>query len=498
MYYAILEGHSYSYEMYEILSIFFPGDKIEICSGRQDIPVKCSLIVSRVSADDKKVCCDCSIYGIRDGLINDSDCTWASIPKGYNTAGDIKHAVKLSLFKLLARRTKRVIPWGLLVGIRPSKIVNSLKDKGHDRESIFQILKGKYLIRDDKANLVIEISDNSYKHINRDKRNISIYIGIPFCPTRCIYCSFASYPVSRGGELIGDYLDALSYEMTSMAEFINNHFRIETVYIGGGTPTSLNDEDFSLMLSRAAYLFVNDYNNEFTVEAGRPDTIDEYKLDCMREKGVNRISINPQTMNDATLKRVGREHTVRDIIEKYSMAREKGFRNINMDMILGLPGEDMSHVTTTIKSLTKLSPENITVHTMAVKRASKLRESLMENERIPLPEYCLVEDMMEYAHSELHAAGYIPYYMYRQKMMVGNLENAGYCKKGLECLYNIEMIEEKQTIIGMGADAVSKVVFLDQNRIERFANKKDIKEYIRTVRESTEKKLEFLHMLTYD
>jgi oxygen-independent coproporphyrinogen-3 oxidase len=230
MYYVILEGHSYSCEIYEILSMFFPGDKIEVCSKRHDVPVDCSLIESRIYSGDKKICCYCSIYDIRGGTVQHSDGSWISIPKGRNTAGDIKHAVKLSLFKLLTRRSGREMPWGILVGIRPSKIVNSLKDEGHDRENIFKTLKSKYMIRDDKANLVIEISDNSYKHINRDKHNVSIYIGIPFCPTRCIYCSFASYPVSQGGELIGDYLEALKYEMTLMAEFINSHFKIETRY----------------------------------------------------------------------------------------------------------------------------------------------------------------------------------------------------------------------------------------------------------------------------
>jgi oxygen-independent coproporphyrinogen-3 oxidase len=289
---------------------------------------------------------------------------------------------------------------------------------------------------------------------------------------------------------------SLQYEIEHLSKFLNENFKIESVYIGGGTPTSVDDDDFKNLMSILSENFDIESVKEFTVEAGRPDTINEAKLKAMAEHGVNRISINPQTMNNDTLKKVGRNHSVQDIKDKFHMARDLGFKNINMDMILGLPGETLEHVKNTISEIIMLSPENITAHSLAVKRASKLKEKLIGNEFIPMIAMKDAGDMMDYVQENLSANGYVPYYMYRQKQIAGNLENVGYCKKGYECIYNIQMIEEKETIIAFGADAESKIIFHEENRMERFANKKDLNEYINTIADNSDKKLQFLKLLT--
>lgn len=495
MFYCLCENHNCMYEIYEILSLYFPGEKLTTCESKESIPENCKLILSKVRVDSN-INVDCTLIEIKDGIHYEQGTASSSIPIEDNLKKSIKHGVKASTFKLLKYITKAEIPWGILVGIRPTKIVNNLKVQNKSDIEITSILKDKYLIRDDKIQLVKTVSNNSYDIINHDKRNISIYIGIPFCPTRCIYCSFASYPMSKYSSYVEKYIESLKWEISQISGLINKHFKIETIYIGGGTPTSLSADLFNSLLQTIALCFDLKAVKEFTIEAGRPDTIDKTKLDMMKSYGVTRISINPQSMNDDTLKKVGREHSVQDTYDKFIMAREAGFFNINMDIILGLPGETKKHVEKTVKGILQLSPENITVHTMAIKRASILHENIIDKMYTSMPEGSMVNSMMDYAQSEFLKEYYYPYYMYRQKMMVGNLENVSYCKKGFECIYNIQMIEERETIIGMGVDAVTKLVFLDENRIERHANKKNIDEYINTIELSTEKKIAALSVLT--
>lgn len=496
MYYSLCFNHNYSYELYEILSIFYPGEKLTLCESEDNLPKNCMLIKSVLKNNVSTVYVETFLIKVDDGKyeIISNDCTENIISD--NIRKSEKHTVKLSLFKLLRNITGIQIPWGILVGIRPSKIVNDLRSKSVNNDEIVPILKDKYLLRDDKIKLVMEISDNSYDVINHLNKAVSVYIGIPFCPSKCIYCSFASYPISKYMNRLHDYVIALDKEIEIIGSFLRKHFNIDTIYIGGGTPTSLPDDMFSSILDSVVKHFEIASVNEFTVEAGRPDTINQYKLSAMKKSGVNRISINPQSMNDDTLARVGRNHTVQDIMSTFNLARSMGFDNINMDMILGLPGEEISHVKSTIKRILDLSPENITVHTMAVKRASSLKEKLIENEYIPIPDSKKVNDMMEYVQDAVACSGYQPYYMYRQKMMVGNLENIGYCKPGYRCLYNIQMIEEKETIVGIGADAVTKLVYLGENRIERLANKKSLEEYINSIDHNIEKKIKSLNSLT--
>lgn len=498
MIYVVCKPESFFYDIYEIINIYFPHEKIVDMKDDSAIPEGSMLIEVSYSLNDGNVTSDCMLLMNAGQEYTSLGSYSESCAVEDSTRKTIKYCIKLSVFKLLKGFTKSEIPWGILTGIRPSKIVSELRSKGAGMDEIRGILKSRYLIRDDKIKLVSDISNNSYDRLNCDKNKISVYIGIPFCPSICVYCSFGSCTISGYRQYLDSYIDALEYEITTAASFINSHFKIDTIYVGGGTPTSLNDNQFERLTGIICKNFMNHGVREFTIEAGRPDTIDRSKLEAMKAAGVSRISINPQSMNEDTLKRIGRNHRVEDIIEKYNLARRCGFDKINMDMILGLPGEDLDDVKNTLDRIIGLSPENITVHTMAIKRASKLKENIIENRPISLPENGLVEKMMDYVVETMDRYRYLPYYMYRQKMMVGNLENVGYCKPDFECIYNIQMIEERETIAGFGADAVTKTVFTDENRIERIANKKDIKEYINSIVKSTDGKIEALNMLVKD
>ncbi len=320
---------------------------------------------------------------------------------------------------------------------------------------------------------------------------------MPFCPTRCVYCSFASNPIANCKDIVEPYLEALSHEIKSISKYIKEKkLNIECVYFGGGTPTSINDEQFEFIM-KCIYEAFTEHNKvkEFTVECGRPDSITLLKLKAMKKYGVDRISINPQTMNDDTLKLIGRSHSVNDVIEKFAMARELGFVNINMDLIVGLPGEKIPHIIKTCDKIFQLKPDSITIHGMTIKRASRLHENMLNNYKFEIPGQEELNQMYEITVELSEKLDMKPYYMYRQKNMVGSMENVGYKKPGKEGIYNIQMIEEKQTVIALGADAVCKVVFLDENRHERFANIKDVSEYIKRVEEMIEKKIALLETL---
>lgn len=408
-----------------------------------------------------------------------------------NTEKQKKEAVKLTMYKLLSEHHGKTYPWGILTGIRPIKIVHELMDKDYSEEFIEALMMDKHLVSKEKTQLAIEIAKRERSFIYPlDSKKVSIYIGIPFCPTRCHYCSFTSNSLKTCGGLVEGYLTALIYEMEQTKAFMNKYnLKVQTMYIGGGTPTSLNEEQLDRLISKSYELF-GDNLEEFTCEAGRPDTITEGKLRVLKQRGVTRISINPQTMNDETLEIIGRAHSSEETIKSFELARKLGFNNINMDIILGLPGEGMEHLERTLEAIEKLQPESLTVHTMAIKRASIINENIdgISNKGNTSE---MMKLTVEYAKKQnLH-----PYYLYRQKNMVENLENIGYSKAGYECIYNIQIIEEKQTNIAFGADAITKTVYTDENRIERQANIKDIQLYISRIEEQVNKKLKLLEEL---
>lgn len=393
-----------------------------------------------------------------------------------------KRIIERSLFYYLNEKFDANVPWGILTGIRPVKIVQELLDDGLEIEDIRENMKKQYLIREEKLDLITDIAlrERPFIYPVTDKK-ISLYVSVPFCPTRCLYCSFPSHPLEKFGSYRHEYVETVLKEAEGVADIIEKQGKeIETLYIGGGTPTALEAEDLEYLIQGLFERLDLSNIKEFTVEAGRPDSITREKLEALKRNNVSRISINPQTMNQETLDFVGRKHSVEDIKDCFILARELGFDNINMDLILGLPGENLEMVENTMKEIVSLNPESVTVHTLALKRASDLNIN-MESYKDALIGYQTVIDMISLSRKYMDEYGYNPYYMYRQKHMLGNLENIGYAKEGYECLYNMQIMEEKQSNYAIGAGAVSKFVYLDENRIERVDDVKNLQVYLERV-----------------
>ncbi len=394
---------------------------------------------------------------------------------------------KRYLYDCLKEYTGRSLKWGTLTGVRPVKLAGELLTAGHSQEQVKDILVKDYYLSPDKAELLLSIRNTQLPYLTgSDDGAVGLYIGIPFCPTRCMYCSFPSYQASY--DRVAPYLDALEREIRFAGKATRERdWYPESVYIGGGTPTTLTAEDLDRLLKSVKASFDLTRIREFTVEAGRPDTITEPKLIALKENGVDRISINPQSMKEETLKRIGRLHGPEDVITAFETARNTGFEVINTDLIAGLPGEEPEDFLKSLKSVIGLSPHNITVHTLAVKRASRLKEldedySYHQGEKVGL--------MLDLGQRTLKESGYGPYYLYRQKQMAGNLENVGYSFPGKESVYNIRIMEEDQTIIALGAGGISKVWYPDKNRLERVPNVSNYEIYIERIEEMIQRKRE--------
>lgn len=408
---------------------------------------------------------------------------------------ELHEAFKCTLYTKLSSQLNKTLPWGYLTGVRPSKIAYTLLEKGADREQILEEFTKKYLVSEKKAQLALQVAQTEKSILEKMdyKNGYSLYIGIPFCPTTCLYCSFTSYSLAAYQSKVQPYLEALLKEMKYVSEAMRGR-RLDTVYFGGGTPTTLSAGQLDMLLTELERQFDLSACRELTVEAGRPDSITYEKLCVLKAHHVDRISINPQTMNQQTLDLIGRRHTVEQIEEAFALAGKAGLDNINMDMILGLPGENKEMVQHTLEKIKALAPESLTVHSLAIKRAAALniwREKYLDLQMDNSDE--IVSMAADYAHQ----MGHQPYYMYRQKNMAGNFENVGYSKPGLECIYNILIMEEKQTIIAMGAGASTKIVFQNETeggqagRIERIENVKDVTNYIQRIDEMIERKRKF-------
>ncbi len=380
--------------------------------------------------------------------------------------------------------------WGVMCGIRPAKNVRELKEEGFNDNEIRDIFKNVYEVSKEKTELSMTVAKN--EEILLDKigdNSVSIYIGIPFCPTRCVYCSFVSTDIRVSGKYMREFVDKLLLEIDKTAEIINETgVYVENIYIGGGTPTTLSADDFKLIFERMKSKMDFSKIIEFTVEAGRPDTIDRNKLQVMKDYGVNRISINPQSMNNVTLGKIGRSHNIDMIYDSYNLAREIGFDIINMDLIAGLPDETPQMFKDSLDKVIELKPENITVHSLCIKSAAELRHTKKE-----LAKSEDMNEMLSYTQMRMGEEGYIPYYMYRQKNSSGNLENVGYAKNGTMSTYNVNIMEEKQTIIALGGGGSSKIILGD--RIERVFNFKDPLEYIRRFDDILKKKDEIAKLI---
>ena len=384
--------------------------------------------------------------------------------------------IKRDIFRTLSSLTGKAPDWGTLTGVKPLKPAMNLYLKGYTLEEVDQGLSDIYLVSDGKRKLIDEILRYQTENVPpADDMNWAIYTSIPFCPSICSYCSFGS-ELARS-KSIENYLPELHREISECGKlFINRGKHIESVYFGGGTPTSLRGKELSKLFKSLEESFgINISNLEATVEAGRPDTIDEDRLDAIKAAGVNRISINPQSMNDETLRIIGRSHSSVDIKSAFKLAQEYDFEVINSDVIAGLPGETVEDIANTLDELINVGANNITVHTLSVKRGSKLKNDD--------PEYYLrgvreVEKMLNIASRILHEAGFLPYYVYRQKHQMGSFENTGWCKPGLHSLYNIRIMEEMQTIMGLGAGAIGKRYYSAENRLERVPNINDYRMYV--------------------
>lgn len=468
---VILKNCNEKYAVCEMVNAYLPKRKIEIhtqpCTG--------DCLTVEVNGNERDG------YEYFAKLKLDGKSVQSTYKSGEYNKTHIKRVISNCFEKILLI----TLPWGLLTGIRPAKIVREMHLSGKNYNEIYNYFCDFYCARDDKAKLSIEVAKAQAPIINAMSPNsVSVYIGIPFCPTRCLYCSFTSQSVKFSSKLVEPYMDALIKEIDVISGLIKKSGKnIETVYIGGGTPTSLNEDNLYKLLYNTVNKFDFSHIREFTVEAGRPDTITQQKLDIMKHFGVDRISINPQSMNPETLKIIGRCHTPEDIIKTFEIAKNTGFTHINTDLIAGLPGETIDDFKYTLSQIEKLNPSSVTVHTMSIKHGSYLD---MNYSMYTKTASDTVSGMLSEAGSLMRKMGKHPYYLYRQKNMLANLENVGYCTNGGECLYNIYIMDEVQSIVALGAGGSSKLI--DGERIERAFNVKEVSEYIKRIDEMIERK----------
>ncbi|OFW76848.1 MAG: coproporphyrinogen dehydrogenase HemZ, partial [Alicyclobacillus sp. RIFOXYA1_FULL_53_8] len=405
-----------------------------------------------------------------------------------------KQAVLHVLHQLLEAATGEHQPWGILTGVRPLKLVHNMQEQGQPDAQIRQQLLEEYLLSSERTDLLIEIADRQ-KRVVPDlyqlDKEISIYVGIPFCPTHCAYCTFPAYSMVDKATYVDAFLAAMDLEFAHLGRLLQEYkIPVTSVYIGGGTPTSLRAGELQQLME----MIYRDIPNpaawrEFTVEAGRPDTITPDRVEVMRKYGVNRISVNPQTFKASTLKQIGRGHTPDIVDHRFHYVRDAGFTNINMDMILGLPGETVDDVRYTMERIERLNPDSVTVHTMSFKRTAVVNQ---ERNRFEIPHSQVVRQMMRESTAWARERGYLPYYVYRQKDILGNMENIGFSRAGKESVYNICIMEERQTIVGIGGGAVTKLIGPHGKHLGRFANPREPKAFVETIGQVVEKKDELL------
>lgn len=406
-----------------------------------------------------------------------------------------KRLLPLAVVRALTMFTGVVQPWGILTGIRPLKLYHQRLQMGQSVEQISNALQEQYLITPEKIRLMQAIAEKQLQVIPdlyQLENEVSIYIGIPFCPTKCAYCTFPAYAITRKQGTVDYFLAGLQQEIRAIGNWLHeNRINVTSIYFGGGTPTSIEAEELNTLFETIDRYFPSGVKSrELTVEAGRPDTITREKLEVMKRWHVDRISINPQTFTLRTLQAIGRHHTVDDVLEKFALAREVGMNNINMDLIIGLPGEGMEEYLDSLAKIELLKPESLTVHTLSFKTASTMTKN---KEKYPVANRETITKMVTATSNWTQAHGYAPYYVYRQKNILGNQENVGYALAGKESIYNILIMEEMQTIIGLGCGASSKIVDPMTKKITRYANPKEPKVYNDHVQHYIEQKLRLLN-----
>lgn len=474
-----LIGHSFKYELEKLIRIFLPFEKIEFAEEAADGD---GTAVTRLDKTADKTVLSALL------LINGK-----SYNKSYELSNDAvdynnecERLLAVALYDCFVSASGYVPEWGILTGVRPAKLFSRLAAENGEANAE-NWFKNALKVGDEKISLCRStvVSEGKITSLSRPD-SFSLYISIPFCPTRCSYCSFVSHSVENAGKLIPDYISLLKKEIAYTADIAKKiGLRLETVYIGGGTPTSVTAEQLGSIMKCVTDSFDTSNLREYTVEAGRPDTITAEKLETIKRLGAGRISINPQTMNDSVLEKIGRRHTAADTIKAFETARKCGFCNINTDLIAGLPGDTPESFFDTVRNILSLDPESITVHSLSMKRSSRLTVTGS------FPEVKAGENagkMVSFARNTLEKHGFLPYYMYRQSKTVGNLENVGYAKPGTECLYNVYTMDETHTILACGASAVSKLRQPHGSYIERIFNFKYPYEYISRFNELIERK----------
>lgn len=456
-----VKNHNFHFELENLTRLFFPNEKITVI--RDFSEPQPPYIYTEVS--------DKITISVNIGSFNKSETAVKKL-----TDDDNELVSAQLLYKLLCDFTGLTQPWGILTGVRPVKLLRRLAEESSEEQAVKKFEKD-FFVSNEKIALSRETEHNERKILELSKpESFSLYVGIPFCPSRCSYCSFVMASIERAEKLIEPYTKLLCEEIKRTAEIANKlGLRLETVYFGGGTPTTLSAEQLDTVLKTVNKSFDMSTCREFTVEAGRPDTIDIAKLFALKENKVDRISINPQTVNDEVLKTIGRKHTAQQFFDAFELARKCGFDNINTDLIAGLPTDTLESFKNSLDSIVRLNAECITVHTLCMKRASRLTT---EGVTLDLQQARDAREMLAYTQNILGQNEYIPYYMYRQSRMVGNLENVGWSKKGFESLYNVYVMDETHTILACGSGGVTKLKRNNPDYLERIFNFKYPYEYI--------------------
>lgn len=456
-----VKNHNFHFELENLTRLFFPNEKITVI--RDFSEPQPPYIYTEVS--------DKITISVNIGSFNKSETVVKKL------ADDDNELVSAQLlYKLLCDFTGLTQPWGILTGVRPVKLLRRLAEESNEEQAVKKF-ENDFFVSNEKIALSRETEHNERKILELSKpESFSLYVGIPFCPSRCSYCSFVMASIERAEKLIEPYTKLLCEEIKQTAEIANKlGLRLETVYFGGGTPTTLSAEQLDTVLGTVNKSFDMSTCREFTVEAGRPDTIDIAKLFALKENKVDRISINPQTVNDEVLKTIGRKHTAQQFFDAFELARKCGFDNINTDLIAGLPTDTPESFKNSLDSIVRLNAECITVHTLCMKRASRLTT---EGVTLDLQQARDAREMLAYTQNILGQNEYIPYYMYRQSRMVGNLENVGWSKRGFESLYNVYVMDETHTILACGSGGVTKLKRNNPDYLERIFNFKYPYEYI--------------------
>lgn len=456
-----VKNHNFHFELENLTRLFFPNEKITVVRDFSEPQPPC--IYTEVS--------DKITISVNIGSFNKSETAVKKL-----TDDDNELVSAQLLYKLLCDFTGLTQPWGILTGVRPVKLLRRLAEESSEEQAVKKFEKD-FFVSNEKIALSRETEHNERKILELSKpESFSLYVGIPFCPSRCSYCSFVMASIERAEKLIEPYTKLLCEEIKRTAEIANKlGLRLETVYFGGGTPTTLSAEQLDTVLRTVNNSFDMSTCREFTVEAGRPDTIDIAKLFALKENKVDRISINPQTVNDEVLKTIGRKHTAQQFFDAFELARKCGFDNINTDLIAGLPTDTPESFKNSLDSIVRLNAECITVHTLCMKRASRLTT---EGVTLDLQQARDAREMLAYTQNILGQNEYIPYYMYRQSRMVGNLENVGWSKRGFESLYNVYVMDETHTILACGSGGVTKLKRNNPDYLERIFNFKYPYEYI--------------------